>query len=554
VSVLSIDLILLDGGDGELPAWPLGRVWRSRLEPRPLADLIRALRLEDASGFLFWDSSFGAPSPQMARKLAIHPAQVAHAGLLVGMIGLPEALDFVCPTWMLNADADPEIESTSWRITWRACFVRSEVLRHCGGPLDAFESLEGSAVEWGYRMAKSGIVLRHVPWMLPAAARGEASSLPLADEMRFLRLSVSGLWSRYALFRMLLSAFRGPFALLSAWKEAGRQSPKASPRKFVHHEGAEPAPDARVSVLIPTVDRYPYLRTVLAQLQTQTIPPFEIIVVDQTDPSGRDPDAGSIRSVCPVRMLYLDSPGQCRARNAGLSIAQGDYVLFLDDDDEIENDLIERHLRCLAQFEADVSAGVANEAGAGALPDEFSFLRMSDVFPTNNCMIRTSVLERSGLFDLAYDRGARADGDLGMRAHLSGALMILNPGVSVFHHHAPMGGLRAHKARKITYAASRTSLTLRHLPSATEAYLWGRYFSARQVREETWLRALGTLAVRGGPMRKLAKLAVGAICLPHTLRRIGDSLDAARELRKAHPAIPSLAPASSRTSGMPSNS
>lgn len=549
MSSQSIDLILLGSGDGDPPAWPLGRVWRCPAEPRPLAELIPTLPLEDASAYLFWDSSFGPPSAEMARKLALQPAQVAHAGLLTGMAGLPEAIDFISPTWMLNADADPEIESSSWRVTWRACFVRTEVFRCCGGPRSAFQSLEGSALEWGFRMAKSGVLMRHVPWMLPAPESVRPCRLSLSDEMRFLRLGISGLWSRYALFRMILSGFRGPLALLSAWGEAGRGVQPPPSKRFVHHQAVEAPPLSRVSVLIPTVDRYPYLRTVLSQLQTQTIPPFEIIVVDQTDPSRRDPTVEAIPSRCPVRMLYLDSPGQCRARNAGLSVAEGDYVLFIDDDDEIENDLIERHLRCLTQFQADVSAGVVNEAGAGPLPDGFSFPRMSDVFPTNNCMIRRSVLERSGLFDLAYDRGARADGDLGMRAHLTGALMFLNPGISVFHHHAPMGGLRAHNARKITYAASRTSLKHRHLPSATEAYLWGRYFSTRQVREEIWLRALGTLAMRGGPMRKLLKMAVGAICLPHTLHKIGQSLNAAGELRKSHPTIPSLAPADSRASG-----
>ena len=42
-------------------------------------------------------------------------------------------------------------------------------------------------------------------------------------------------------------------------------------------------------------------------------------------------------------------------------------------------------------------------------------------------MIRKSLLQDSGLFDLAYDRGQRADHDLGMRLYLNGAFMVRTP-------------------------------------------------------------------------------------------------------------------------------
>ena len=80
------------------------------------------------------------------------------------------------------------------------------------------------------------------------------------------------------------------------------------------------------------------------------------------------------------------------------------------------------------------------------LPDAFTLRRASDVFPTNNTMLRKSALRLSGLFDLAYEHGPRADGDLGMRLYLSGARMLLDPEIRVLHHHAPSGGLRTHKA------------------------------------------------------------------------------------------------------------
>src|SRR5207248_2025531 len=180
-------------------------------------------------------------------------------------------------------------------------------------------------------------------------------------------------------------------------------------------------------------------------------------------------------------------------------------------------DLIELHLQTLVEFDAEVSSGVADEVAAGPLPTDFCLLRASDVFPTNNTMIRREVLRRSGLFDLAYNRGQRADHDLGIRIYLGGALMILNPTISVLHHHAPRGGLRKHKARVVTYASSRKRLLHRNLASATEMYLGSRYFSDTQLREMLWLRVLGTFSARGGCFRKATKAFVSAILLPHTL-------------------------------------
>lgn len=533
-----VDLICF-GGARTIPVWSLGSVHRCDDTPAAVADQVAAQAGSRADAWLFWDTSLGQPSAEYVLKLVDQsPGQVWHAGLKLGVAGLPGAIDFVCPTWMLNADAPADLESTSWRLSLRACLIRANVLRHCGGPRGDFDSIEASGLELGHRLIKSGALMRHTPALVPGSRRPPVK-LSLRDEVHFLRSRFGRFWSTWAISRMVLSGYANPIAAARSIMSPVKSSANVPP--FRHPDAPVcTLPRGPVTVLIPTIDRYPYLRKVLSQVSTQTVRPAEVIVIDQTPSDRRD---ASIAEACPglpVRVLYLDKPGQCSARNMGLVAASGDYVLFIDDDDEIEPDLIERHLRCLARFGGDVSAGVADEAGAGPLPPEFTYIRMSDVFPTNNCMIRSELLQRTGLFDLAYDRGSRADGDLGMRAYLSGAVMILNPEISVFHHHAPMGGLRTHKARKITYASSRKSLLERHLPGSTELYLWRRYFNQRQLIEESWMRVLGTLAVRGGVLRRLAKAVIGLAMLPHTCWRIRQSHAAATGMLKIHPSIPLL--------------
>jgi glycosyltransferase involved in cell wall biosynthesis len=293
-------------------------------------------------------------------------------------------------------------------------------------------------------------------------------------------------------------------------------------------------------VLVPTLSRYPLLKTVLTQLRGQTVRPFEIIVVDQSPVAQLPPGFYDEFRDLPLMVLFRERAGQCTSRNAGLRAATGDFVLFVDDDDEVPDDLVEAHLAHLMLNRLDVSSGVADEPGAGPLPHNFTYPRLSDVFPTNNTLMRKPVLEKSGLFDLAYDRGPRADGDLGMRVYLAGAVMMLDPAIRVLHHHAG-GGLRTHKARVVTYASSRQRILVRQLLSVTEFYLAHRYFSPRQIREQTWLCVLGTFSLHGATWRRLLKALLSLPLLPDTCLRLQARHRRALALLTQYPQVPSLA-------------
>jgi glycosyltransferase involved in cell wall biosynthesis len=397
----------------------------------------------------------------------------------------------------------------------------------------------------GHRYVSRGVIPRHVPDLLGQIPPECSVHLPLEDEIRFSTLRFGSFWAEWALFRAVLARYTSFLEAWKAWwqtrsvKRAGECPP------FVHDVGAvdESAvePDS-VSVLIPTLERYDYLRPLLTQLREQTVPPLEIIVVDQTPENRRYHQLQDDYPDLPLKCIYRDQRGQCSSRNAGLQLVRGAYVLFLDDDDEVQPNLIELHLRSVRRHRASVSSGVAHELGAGALPDEFKLFRVSDVLPTNNTLAHVSTFSRSGLFDLAYERGSRADGDLGMRIYRSGALMVLNPTIAVIHHHAPTGGLRTHNTRTITYASSRSRLFHRHLPSATEIYLAMRYFTARQVTEMLWQRALATLQLRGPLAARTLKIAMGLLLLPNTLWRMRRAYRDAMRLRDSFPVIPRFTP------------
>lgn len=536
-----INLIWIGPGKN-LPKWNLGETHVTSDNPRQVYETLQLSRQSDPLAWLFWDEALGEPEKERIQKALQGRGNLWHAGLRFGMAGRPGLMNFVKQTWMLIRDPDPNQEASSWRLSLRACLIQGEVLRQMGFINPDFETLDAASLELGHRYVSRGVITRHVPWLVSEEKSLPEQVIPFMDEVRVVFNRFGRNWTRWALLRSALTHSNALGEVLPAWRKLPQLRRISSSNSF-ERDSKTPmneSEERNVTILIPTLERYPYLKTLLQQLRQQTVKPLEIIVVDQTPKQERDLTIENEFKDLPMRYFYLNEAGQCSSRNFGLRLAKGKYILFLDDDDEVPETLIESHLKNLREFQADVSSGIANEVGAGTLPENFTFMRVSDVFPTNNTLIHRCVLDQSGLFDLAYEKGQRADGDLGMRVYLSGALMMLNPEITVLHHHAPRGGLRAHKARVITYASSRQRLNHRHLPSITEIYLAKRYFNAQQVRELLWVRVLGTFSIQGGPFKKLGKALISLLYLPNTIREIRKRRLAADHMLLTFPQIPRL--------------
>ncbi len=110
-----------------------------------------------------------------------------------------------------------------------------------------------------------------------------------------------------------------------------------------------------LSAVIPTHDRPQQLRAAVASVLAQTTPPYEVIIVD--DGSTPKVDARIFNDVSvPVRVIRNhEAQGVASARNAGVEVATGDFVAFLDDDDSWVPGKLEFAAGCLAKHpDADV--------------------------------------------------------------------------------------------------------------------------------------------------------------------------------------------------------
>ena len=87
-----------------------------------------------------------------------------------------------------------------------------------------------------------------------------------------------------------------------------------------------------ISVIIPTYNREALIGRALDSVQAQSSQPAEVIVVDD---GSTDASAALIRRMYPgVNYIYQENQGVSSARNAGIAIAQYDWLALLDSDDE----------------------------------------------------------------------------------------------------------------------------------------------------------------------------------------------------------------------------
>ncbi|MEW1909649.1 glycosyltransferase [Kitasatospora sp. NPDC085895] len=99
----------------------------------------------------------------------------------------------------------------------------------------------------------------------------------------------------------------------------------------------------RFSVIVPVYQVEEYLAECLDSVLSQSCADFELIAVDDRSPDGCGAmlDEAAARDAR-VRVLHLDeNVGLGRARNAGLAVAAGDYVIFLDSDDTLTPGLLQ---------------------------------------------------------------------------------------------------------------------------------------------------------------------------------------------------------------------
>lgn len=111
-----------------------------------------------------------------------------------------------------------------------------------------------------------------------------------------------------------------------------------------------------VSIIVPVYNVEDYLRKCIYTITNQTYTDIEIILVDDgsTDSSGIICDEVALLD-SRIKVIHKKNGGLSDARNAGIQIANGEWLTFIDSDDYVTNDYIEYLLNLIIENDADIS-------------------------------------------------------------------------------------------------------------------------------------------------------------------------------------------------------
>jgi GT2 family glycosyltransferase len=438
---------------------------------------------------LLWSGDVSLPDAGCLLALIAEGIDIAHAGLRLEQANQWPDLCLVLQDWSM-IPGSPEQPSSSWRVSSDLCLIRREMALQIGGWDGAFVSRHVAALEFGYRAMRLGALVEYRPELLPTMTEYDQVEPPRRDFYAFILRHFGRQWGRYVWMRRSLRRM-GWWGEWRAWQEAEKACTHVSPplrqATPVWYDPSNLSEDRLkqipVTVIIPTLGRYPYLPQALDSLRQQTVRPREVIVVDQNPPEQRQPETYVGYEDLTLQVIWQDERGQSLARNTGLAAATSPYVFLFDDDSIADPDLIAAHLRLVLNGRCHVSTGVAFPPPPSnyQLPPYYRYTRLAQTFDTGNSLLPLDLARKMGGLDRNYDFGPGTDNDFGTRLYLAGYRIAHNPQARRIHFKAPMGGLRAHGARKYNTDAG----LWQPYPPITLSYYGLRYLTRQQQRERT---------------------------------------------------------------------
>lgn len=110
-----------------------------------------------------------------------------------------------------------------------------------------------------------------------------------------------------------------------------------------------------ISVIVPVYKVEKYLSKCIESILNQTFQDFELILVDDGSPDNCGMICDKYAEIDPrIRVIHKKNGGLSEARNAGISIATGDYLTFIDSDDFIDSNYLKNFMDILSQNDSDL--------------------------------------------------------------------------------------------------------------------------------------------------------------------------------------------------------
>lgn len=110
----------------------------------------------------------------------------------------------------------------------------------------------------------------------------------------------------------------------------------------------------KVSVIVPIYKVEKYLRQCIDSIINQSLKDIEIILVDDGSPDNCPKICDEYKKIdSRIKVIHKKNGGLSSARNAGMKIATGEYIGFVDSDDYIEHDMYEKMYSTAKEYDVD---------------------------------------------------------------------------------------------------------------------------------------------------------------------------------------------------------
>lgn len=205
-----------------------------------------------------------------------------------------------------------------------------------------------------------------------------------------------------------------------------------------------------ISVVVPIFNLAELLPKCLDSLLNQTYSNYEIILVDDgsTDESPSMCDKYAERYE-KVSVVHKNNGGLSSARNAGILIAEGEYIIFPDPDDWVEKDYLSTLCEIQSYYNADLTcvgyildfengSSIPGTDGELLLFDKYQAKKHLMIDPSMkgfawNKLYKTSIIRENSLLFLD-DVGTREDLDFAYRYINCSELIVFSPNTRLYHY------------------------------------------------------------------------------------------------------------------------
>lgn len=166
--------------------------------------------------------------------------------------------------------------------------------------------------------------------------------------------------------------------------------------------------DIKISVIIPTYNRLNYVKNAVQSVCNQSVESIEIIVVDDASDVDIKTTLNGLNDNRIRLLINSKNMGSDFSRNKGLRMANGEFIAFLDDDDEFTNkNKLQRQIELFNKNEKigfvgcgylDVSTGEKKIPHYRGKIANLLLVSYSNI-ETSTILIKKNIIEKVGFFD-----------------------------------------------------------------------------------------------------------------------------------------------------------